>query len=140
VAARLVKTHSDTFRRRFNANATTARLVRHDFQEWVAHYDLGVDSAGDLALAFGEALANSVEHAYAGAAPGIIDAEGVCADGLLRLTVRDHGRWRSPHDDRHRGRGLMLMLRLVDNVEVDTDGRGTVVTLEYRLRTRSSLA
>jgi len=33
----------------------------------------------------------------------------------------------------------MLMRRLVDNVEVDTDGRGTVVTLEFRLRTRSPL-
>jgi PAS domain S-box-containing protein len=140
VAARLVKTHSDTFRRRFNANATTARLVRHDLQEWVAHYELGDDAAGDLALAFGEALANSVEHAYNGAAPGIIDAEGVFADDLFRVTVRDHGRWRAPHEDRHRGRGLMLMRRLVDNVEVDTDGRGTVVVLEYRLRSRSSLA
>ncbi len=140
VAARLVKTHSDSFRRRFNANATNARLVRHDFQDWVAHYELGTEAQGDLTLAMGEALANSVEHAYAGGATGVVEVEAVLTDGLVHLAVRDHGLWRAPHDDPDRGRGLMLMRRLVDDVRVDTDGRGTVVTLEYRLRSRSSLS
>ncbi len=138
MAARLTRTHSDTFRRRVNADATNARLVRHDFQEWIAHYELGPEIEGDLALALGEALANSVEHAYAGGRAGIVEVEGVSAAGLLRLRVRDHGLWRAPHDDVNRGRGLTLMRRLVDNVQVDTDGRGTVVVLEHHLRTRST--
>jgi PAS domain S-box-containing protein len=137
VAARLVKTHSDTFHRRFHAAGSNARHVRHDFQDWLAYYELGTEAEADLALAIGEALANSVEHAYSSGAPGIVDVDGVLTDGLLRLVVRDHGLWRAPHDDPHRGRGMMLMRRLVDEVRVDTDGRGTAVTLEYRLRTRN---
>ena len=139
VVARLAKMHSETFRRRVNANPTNARLVRHDFQAWIAHYQLGAEAEGDLALALGEALANSVEHAYADSAPGVIEVDATCVDRHLHVTVRDHGLWRSPHDDTDRGRGLMLMRQLVDTVQVDTDGRGTLVAFDYHFRTRSSL-
>ena len=37
----------------------------------------------------------------------------------------------TPSDER--GRGLMLMRKLMDSVAVDTNGSGTTITLERRL-------
>ncbi len=139
VVARLVKTHSDQFRRRVSANAANARVVRHDFQSWIAHYELGGEAAGDLAIALGEALANGVEHAYAGMPPGILEVEATYADGLLHVSVRDHGAWRAPQEEpTDRGRGLNLMRQLVDDVRVRSDARGTVVELDYHFPSRSN--
>jgi PAS domain S-box-containing protein len=140
VVARLMKTRSDRFRKRIKAGATDARLARHDFQDWISNYELGDEAQSDLALAIGEALANAVEHAYFDSEAGVIEVDGVYSDGSLRITVRDHGLWRAPHNDPVRGRGLMLMRRLVDDVRVDTDQSGTSVVLEYRVRARNATA
>ena len=44
------------------------------------------------------------------------------------MTVQDHGEWRSPRGI-NRGRGLVLMEALMDSVDVDHTGAGTVVRL-----------
>jgi anti-anti-sigma factor len=88
---------------------------------WTAAAGLPEDTAEDLQLALGEALANAVEHAYA-ASPD----EGECsylvareADGGVRVEVRDTGLWRPPPADRgYRGRGLELISALATDVEV----------------------
>ena len=64
-------------------------------------------------------------HAYDGGTGAV---ELVAVD----LVVTDHGRWREPRPST-RGRGLGIMRRLVDEVDVDTDDDGTRVHLRRRV-------
>ena len=58
-------------------------------------------------------------------------------EARIRVTVRDHGRWRPPRGS-HRGRGLPLMRALMERVDVEHGDDGTVVVLERTLRSRSA--
>jgi PAS domain S-box-containing protein len=138
LAVRLVNRHADQFDRQISADATSARGLRHQFGDWIADYHLGSEVESDLGLALGEALANAVEHAYAVREPGTIEVHAANSDGDLRVSVRDYGRWRPPHDDPTRGRGFALMRQLVDDVTINTAANGTTVELRYRVRTRSA--
>jgi anti-anti-sigma factor len=92
-------------------------------------------------VAVGEACANAAEHAYrdAEAGPMTVTAQ-VDVDGVLTVTVRDEGTWRTPdRDPGDRGRGLLIMRQLVDGVVLDEQERGTTVTLSLRLRRRPDL-
>jgi anti-sigma regulatory factor (Ser/Thr protein kinase) len=48
------------------------------------------------------------------------------------VAVRDFGSWRPPRGT-HRGRGLLLMEGLTDDVEVSHDDEGTTVELSRRI-------
>jgi anti-sigma regulatory factor (Ser/Thr protein kinase) len=61
-----------------------------------------------------------------------MELEAHITDGLLEVTVRDHGRWRSP-TDRGGGWGLQLVHGLMDTVAVDRAAEGTVVRMHRRL-------
>ena len=54
-------------------------------------------------------------------------------DGELTASVRDHGIWRDKRGE-HRGRGLGIIQRLMDDVAVEADGEGTLVRMRRRLR------
>ena len=103
---------------------------------WTAAAGLPGDTAEDLQLALGEALANAVEHAYA-ASPG----DGECsyrlargADGSVRVEVRDTGLWRPPPADRgYRGRGLELIEALGTDVEVEHASGVAGTTVRFRV-------
>lgn len=101
--------------------------------------------AFELEIALGEALANAYVHAYGSLGKGRIAIRLSCSDDGLTATVKDTGRrLRSapviPEDvplTRRRGRGLFLMSRLMDDVEVihpARAGRGTAVRMTKRLR------
>jgi anti-anti-sigma factor len=118
---------------RLPADPTRLAGVRRTVRAWAVQAALPEDTADDLQLALGEALANAVEHAYAA------DGSGECeysatreADGGVRVRVQDAGTWRPPPSDKgHRGRGLELIEALTRDVEVTSDpgaGSGTMVT------------
>jgi anti-sigma regulatory factor (Ser/Thr protein kinase) len=83
-----------------------------------------------------KACANVVRHAYSTAATGDMVLEARIADGLLEVTVSDHGRWRSPVD-RGGGWGLQLIRGLMETVAVDHAADGTVVRMRRRLHAGS---
>jgi anti-sigma regulatory factor (Ser/Thr protein kinase) len=86
----------------------------------------------DLTLASAEAAANSIEHAY-GLAPGLVELSARPDEhGGVKVAIRDFGNWRPPRGT-HRGRGLLLMEGLTDDVEVVRDEQGTTVELSRRL-------
>jgi anti-anti-sigma factor len=115
--------------------ADPARLsgVRRAVAAWTAIAGVPEETAEDLQLALGEALANAVEHAYAAAG----DGAGECgyrlvrdADGGIQVEVRDTGVWRPPPVDKgYRGRGLDLIHLLGSDVEIShsPDAAGTSV-------------
>jgi anti-sigma regulatory factor (Ser/Thr protein kinase) len=138
LVARLLDQNQDQFERQISADTSSARLLRHQFGQWIAGSQLGSTVESDLGLALGEALANVVEHAYALQQPGTIDVHAVITKSNLRIRVRDYGRWQQPQHDPTRGRGFALMRRLVDDVTIDTTAHGTTFELCYRIRARSA--
>lgn len=85
----------------------------------------------EFALSIGEAAMNAIEHAY-----GPVDAEFSIEirvqDGDLSAVVRDAGRWRERRGG-DRGRGLIIMRELMDEVVLDSGRRGTAVTMRRTL-------
>jgi PAS domain S-box-containing protein len=114
--------------------ADPARLgpLRRTVGAWASEAGLAEDVIEDLQLALGEAATNAVEHAY-----GPVPPEGsevsvqlaTRADGGVEVGVRDRGAWReAAADPGHRGRGLLLIRALADDVVVEGGPDGTVVT------------
>jgi anti-sigma regulatory factor (Ser/Thr protein kinase) len=84
----------------------------------------------DLVLAVAEAAANAAEHAYAFDGTGSIRVDVHREeDGSLTASVTDEGTWREPIDDPERGRGLLIIRSLMDDVDIASDARGTVVRM-----------
>src|SRR3954447_553068 len=112
-------------------------VVRRQLGGWLAGLGMGEQDRVGIMVAAGEACANAAEHAYRGQAPGAMHVRAsVDVDGMLTVSVRDHGAWRPPdRDPRGRGRGLLIMRQLVDAVSLEEE-HGTAVTLSMRLRRR----
>src|SRR4051812_11940737 len=99
---------------------------------------LGDDPVGEIELALTEALANVIEHSYAGAADREILVEVAVSDDALAVQVRDWGDAFEPggyaprdlDDPGEGGYGVFLMDQLMDDVtrEPQPDG-GTLLTL-----------
>ena len=104
--------------------------VRRAVRGWVQAGALPAALGEDLQITLGEAAANAVEHAYAGAAePGeftyLITR---CGDGAIEVQVRDFGRWRPEHANNSvRGRGLMIIREIGADVAVESGQAGTEV-------------
>jgi PAS domain S-box-containing protein len=109
-------------------------LIRRSVRRWAQAAALDEAVADDLQLAINEAVANSIEHAYAGAPAGHVEYSVTGADdGSVEVCVRDRGRWRPPPVDRgFRGRGLTLIRKLAEDVEVDlAESVGTTVRFRF---------
>jgi serine phosphatase RsbU (regulator of sigma subunit)/anti-sigma regulatory factor (Ser/Thr protein kinase) len=113
------------------AHRDTLVAVRQLLRRWLRARSATEDEIYDITVACQEACANAVEHAYR---PGreTFEVEATFADGRVRVTVRDHGRWRAPRGS-NRGRGLPLMHALMERVDVEHTEEGTVVVLERTL-------
>ncbi|MBX9246594.1 sensor histidine kinase [Actinotalea ferrariae] len=103
--------------------------VRRVARAHAADAGLPPGRADDLALAVSELASNSIDHGGGG---GVLRAWR--DDEALVLEVSDHGRLadplvgrRAPTPDQERGRGLWMVNRLCDLVQMRTTGSGTVV-------------
>jgi anti-sigma regulatory factor (Ser/Thr protein kinase) len=85
----------------------------------------------EITLTICEAAGNAIEHAY-GPGDATYEVEVALTNGELVATVRDRGNWRERRGE-HRGRGLSIIERLMDDVSVAADSEGTVVTMRRRL-------
>jgi anti-sigma regulatory factor (Ser/Thr protein kinase) len=117
---------------RFPAEIESIPLMRRLLGRWLDEAGATRADIEDLMLASAEAAANSIEHAY-GLAPGVVELRASTAQGgPVKVTIRDFGNWRAPRG-RQRGRGLLLMEGLADDVEVIHDDEGTTVELSRRI-------
>ena len=105
--------------------------LRNTISRWLQAAGANENDLFDIIVSTSEAATNVIEHAYgAREASFIVRCEH---DGQeVTVIIRDIGRWRT---DRPLGggRGLKIMRALVDSVKIDSDKRGTVVTMTKRL-------
>jgi serine/threonine-protein kinase RsbW len=122
---------------RIPADAELLVEMRHALGRWAAAVGMPTERREELVLAAYEAMANSVEHAYAESASdpagGEVELHATrTADGAVVVTVTDHGRWKPPEEsDGIRGRGIPLMKALADDTTIVTVDNGTTVTLTW---------
>jgi anti-anti-sigma factor len=121
---------------RIPARAGELRGLRRSVTEWMAAAGLAQELADDLQLALGEAVANSVEHAYPDGTTGAVEVElRLGPGGAVDVEVHDFGRWRPPPVDRgYRGRGLDLIRLLGSDAAVEPGAGGTVVRFRMAAR------
>ena len=121
----------DTLEMTLPARPNVLGSLRNTLGRWLRALGANEDELFDIALSASEAATNAIEHAY-GAREATFTIRCEYAGQQARITVRDVGRWRTtrPHTG---GRGLEIMRSLVDEVNIDSDQHGTVVTITKRL-------
>jgi serine phosphatase RsbU (regulator of sigma subunit)/anti-sigma regulatory factor (Ser/Thr protein kinase) len=116
----------------FPAEIESIPVMRKLLGRWLDEAGATTAEIDDLALACAEAAANAIEHAY-GLAPGVVEVRASTGEGgVVTVAVSDFGSWRPPRGT-HRGRGLLLMEGLTDDVEVIRGDEGTTVELSRRI-------
>jgi anti-anti-sigma factor len=113
------------------AEPQVVATLRRAVKQWATLSGANDEEADDLVFAAGEAVTNVIEHAYTSTG-GEVEVEAGARQGQAQIVVRDRGRWRPPRRDEG-GRGLLLMQRLVDKVDVVSGPGGTEVRLFRRI-------
>jgi serine phosphatase RsbU (regulator of sigma subunit)/anti-sigma regulatory factor (Ser/Thr protein kinase) len=109
--------------------------LRKTLGRWLQAAGASEDELFDITLSTSEAAANAIEHAYGGReATFTVRCER--DSNRVTIAVRDSGRWRTSRPPGG-GRGLEIMRALLDDVEISSDGEGTVVKLTRELSRRA---
>ena len=117
---------------RLAADPEVLSPLRRQLARWLKENGVEEQAAFDIVLACSEASANATEHAYP-PTQGHFDLEAVHDGEHVEIRISDAGSWR-PEVERNRGRGLMLMRGLTDEVSVERgEPDGTVVRLRRRV-------
>jgi anti-sigma regulatory factor (Ser/Thr protein kinase) len=128
---------ADTLLARFPAEVESIPGLRRLLGRWLGEQGATRRDVDDLTLAAAEAAANAIEHAY-GLAAGIVELHATTVrEAVVSVEISDFGNWRAPRGT-HRGRGLLLMEGLTDEVEVIRTGQGTTVELTRRIGTEEA--
>ena len=111
---------------------TSAATLRAAVDELAVKRSLPSDARFDLKVAATEALANALKRAAR--RDRAVDVAVAERDGAIEIEVQDRGSFRLEHGlDGERGRGIPLMVALVDEVEFASTGDGTRVRIRKRL-------
>jgi PAS domain S-box-containing protein len=114
--------------------AIPARLtdVRHRLADWLRSTGVPESLAADIVLVVNEACSNSAEHAYRGQQPGTMRVVAAVDDRHIHIQIADSGSWKTPPaDPGTRGRGLLLMRTLSEQVDLDGTEHGTTVGMRF---------
>ncbi len=123
----------DQLRLRLDANANVLSRMRRDLRRWLRKHGADDTEVAEITIAVSEACANAIEHAYS-PSPARFNLEASVVDSVVTIAVIDQGHWRAPRGE-SRGRGLTIVDAAMDNVEIITDDRGTVVWMWRKIGT-----
>jgi PAS domain S-box-containing protein len=106
------------------------RSTRDTLRLWLSETDACQDDRDDITMATNEACENVIEHAY-GLSANPFQVIFERAGNEVCISIRDRGTWQERRDPKRggRGRGLELMRRMMDDVDVQTGPNGTTVKL-----------
>jgi anti-sigma regulatory factor (Ser/Thr protein kinase) len=121
----------------FPAQPGRVSQIRHAVKGAATGFGADEDVVMHVGLAVSEAVTNAILHAYRDGREGDdlhITVRGD-ADGLLEISVRDHGVGMRPrHDSPGLGLGLSLMAHEADRFEIrQVAGGGTEIILRFAL-------
>ena len=103
--------------------------LRRTVGRWLMTQEVPEPARFDVVVAVSEAACNAVEHAY-GAQDASFSIRCERRGTDIRVTVTDTGRWLAAGRSRvERGRGLLMIRELMDDVTIDHQDAGTVVTM-----------
>lgn len=109
--------------------------LRRVLRSWLEDCIDDGDTVEDVVLAAGEALDNTVDHAFTADDPGRVTLTALCRPEALTVSVADGGRWQPRSTGpTYRGRGVDLILALTEASYSFPTGGGTVVTMVKRRR------
>ncbi|MBV8668199.1 MAG: SpoIIE family protein phosphatase [Candidatus Eremiobacteraeota bacterium] len=111
------------------AQPVSSRLFRQALRRFYLAAGVTTDAIPMLQVAMGEAITNSIQHAY-GVQGGVVRVQGRVESGRLIVEIADTGRWRGPHDDGG-GYGLQIVRSIVNDVTINTDERGTIIRMVH---------
>lgn len=114
-------------------------LIRNQIKQIGEFCSLSDRLVFDLQVAVGEAAANAVEHGSPLGCKSTVKVLFTCDRDALTITVKDEGKFKrhmpSPNMEvNYRGRGIPLMLALMDRVTIDEAKDGTCVILSKRVK------
>jgi serine/threonine-protein kinase RsbW len=120
------------FDRELGARPEELAPLRDELRAWLAGNAVVGHDRDALVFAASEAVTNAIEHAYRDVAAGLVWVSARIGDDGVLLRVTDHGSWRPPGELEDRGRGLLLLDKLMDDIDVDHEA-GTTVTMRKHM-------
>jgi len=133
---------------RFPARPDELRGMREALRERLRAWRLDEECASDVVMAVDEACQNVIRHAYRGEPDGFIELEVRCAEGELRIAVRDFAppvdpariRPRPLDELRPGGLGTHLIRSAMDHTELGKppSGPGNLLRMVKKLARREA--
>ncbi|MFI9639844.1 ATP-binding protein [Micromonospora sp. NPDC051925] len=122
------------FRAVLAADPAQLSPAREALRAWLVGLGVGEEVVEVVLIAVGEACANAIEHGYRFASLATVTVQARLHADRLEIEVSDTGGWReAPSDGWDRGRGRLIMARLMDEARIDGTPDGTTVRLVKRL-------
>jgi serine/threonine-protein kinase RsbW len=121
------------FDRELGAQPEELAPLRDDLRAWLTGNAVVGHDRDALVFACSEAVTNAIEHAYRDVAAGLVWVSATMGSDGVVLRVTDHGHWRPPGQVEDRGRGLLLLDKLMDDIDVDHE-TGTTVTMRKQVK------
>ncbi len=117
------------------ADAGELAPTRAALRGWLTRAGVDPEQTMDVLIAVGEAVANSIEHGHRERPDGTVGLRAIAVADRLHLTVVDTGSWKPPQSDpnSHRGRGIMLMRALMQDVTIEPSETGTTIHMYTRI-------
>jgi anti-sigma regulatory factor (Ser/Thr protein kinase) len=131
LAIRNVPMPADRLELRLPAEPHALLVMRRSLGRWLNAGPVTRRECYELMVACGEACANAIEHAYPPSG-GDFTLTALRRNGDIEIKVSDSGSWRPRRPD-DRGRGVDLIRKLVDDLDIARGSSGTTVTLRRRL-------
>ena len=121
-------------RRLWPAQPRQLAQIQVEVRRWLVSIGLTGETQEDVLLAVNEAASNSVDHAYpAATADDTVELIFWTEPDTVCIEIVDHGAWHTPAAKSERGRGILMMGRLMDSVLIHHGPTGTRVLLQCRL-------
>lgn len=123
------------------SHAQNLPLLRQFIVDFAAGCGFDDETLFNIKVAVAEAIANAVEHGSPKGNQNNIYTSCKCSENDFVIEIRDEGCFelndqRVDEDLSIRGRGILLMLSLMDKVTFDETPNGTLVSLTKHIKSR----
>jgi len=117
----------------FPARRGEQKPARQRLRTWLEGAGLPSTDRDAIVLAVGEAISNAIDHGSGSDPTQIVTVELARRGSELTVSIGDRGHWQPGLEGLllGRGRGHLIMGALADDVDINLDQGGTVVTLQF---------